>query len=74
MCTHTHTCTHDHNLFLCVITCAYFYTPNRRLNGEELEGLKVKELKKLEELLNKSLNRVHKAEVNLLPPPVTVLI
>ena len=60
------------NRYACVITYAHFNTRNRRLNGEELEGLKVKELKKLEELINKSLDYVHQAKVNLLPPPITV--
>jgi len=36
---------------------------HRQLNGEELQGLTLRELQKLEERLDSSLNRVYKAKV-----------
>ncbi|KAK7328096.1 hypothetical protein VNO77_22192 [Canavalia gladiata] len=52
-------------------TCNYFVMHNevadkthelRKLKGEELQGLKIRELQKLEKLLRKSLTRVSKAK------------
>lgn len=48
---------------------------HRQLNGEELQGLTLRELQKLEERLDSSLNRVYKAKVyELWFPSLTLLI
>ncbi|XP_017434848.2 MADS-box protein JOINTLESS-like [Vigna angularis] len=45
----------------------------RQLNGEELEGLNLKELQKLEERLDSSLNSVYKAKVQIFLAEITIL-
>jgi uncharacterized membrane protein len=40
-------------------------TPNRQMKGEELQGLNIEELEKLEQLLQEGLSRVLTAKVCL---------
>jgi len=40
-------------------------TPNRQMKGEELQGLNIEELEKLEQLLQEGLSRVLNAKVCL---------
>ncbi|XP_028795360.1 MADS-box protein JOINTLESS-like [Neltuma alba] len=45
----------------------------RQLNGEDLQGLSVKDLRKLEDLLSTSLHRVSKAKVKVFEQEISVL-
>ncbi|XP_054777435.1 MADS-box protein SVP-like isoform X2 [Prosopis cineraria] len=45
----------------------------RQLNGEELQGLTLKDLRKLEDLINKSLHRISKAKDEFYEQEVSIL-
>ncbi|KAI9079253.1 hypothetical protein K1719_038738 [Acacia pycnantha] len=45
----------------------------RQLNGEELQGLSLKDLRKLEALLNTSLNRISKAKDKVFEQEIKIL-
>ncbi|XP_028795362.1 MADS-box protein JOINTLESS-like [Neltuma alba] len=45
----------------------------RQLNGEDLQGLSVKDLRKLEDLLSTSLHRISKAKVKVFEQEINIL-
>ncbi|XP_054776361.1 MADS-box protein JOINTLESS-like [Prosopis cineraria] len=45
----------------------------RRLNGEELQDLSLKDLRKLEDLLSRSLHRISKAKVEVFEQEINIL-